>query len=110
MAQVDMGAHDAAEWERCIGATPDCPDPKMMNFPVSAVEIYVSEKIMGNKVVMDYLGKRGMTSAEISVILAAADADQLSPEEAAEYILKERGDLWESMVSSDAASKIKASL
>ena len=82
----------------------------MMNFPVSAVEIYVSEKIMGNKVVMDYLGKRGMTSAEISVILAAADADQLSPEEAAEYILKERGDLWESMVSSDAASKIKASL
>jgi ABC-type proline/glycine betaine transport system substrate-binding protein len=51
-----------------------------------------------------------MTSAEISVILAAADADQLSPEEAAEYILKERGDLWESMVSADAAAKIKASL
>ena len=47
---------------------------------------------------------------EISEVLAAADADQLSPEEAAEYILKERGDLWESMVSADAAKKIKASL
>ena len=65
---------------------------------------------MDNKIVMDYLGKRGMTSAQISGILAAADADQLSPEEAAEYILSERGDLWESMVSADAAAKIKSSL
>ena len=110
LGQVDMGPHDAAEWDRCIGATPDCPDPKLMNFPVSTVEIYVSKKIMDNKIVMDYLGKRGMTSAQISGILAAADADQLSPEEAAEYILSERGDLWESMVSADAAAKIKASL
>jgi ABC-type proline/glycine betaine transport system substrate-binding protein len=81
-----------------------------MNFPVSTVEIYVSKKIMDNDTVMDYLGKRGMTSGQISGILAAADADQLSPEEAAEYILRERGDLWENMVSSDAADKIKASL
>jgi ABC-type proline/glycine betaine transport system substrate-binding protein len=65
---------------------------------------------MDNDTVMDYLGKRGMTSGQISGILAAADADQLSPEEAAEYILRERGDLWENMVSSDAADKIKASL
>jgi len=110
MVQVDMGPHDPAEWDRCIGATPDCPDPKLMNFPVSTVEIYVSKKIMDNDTVMDYLGKRGMTSGQISGILAAADADQLSPEEAAEYILRERGDLWENMVSSDAADKIKASL
>jgi glycine betaine/proline transport system substrate-binding protein len=110
MVQVDMGPHDAAEWERCIGATPDCPDPQMMNFPVSKVEIYVSNKIMENKTVMEYLGNRGMTSAEISVILAAADADQLSPEEAAEYILLEREDLWKKMVSNDVRAKIKASL
>ena len=110
MVQVDMGPHDAAEWERCIGSTPDCPDPKGMGYPSSDVEIYVSAKIMSNATVMEYLGKRGMTSGDISSILAAADADQLSPDEAAEYILKERGDLWESMVSSDAASKIKASL
>ena len=110
MVQVDMGPHDSAEWDRCIGSTPDCPDPQLMNFPVSTVEIYVSKKIMDNDTVMDYLGKRGLTSAQISGILAAADADQLSPEEAAEYILKERGDLWENMVSSDAAAKIKASL
>jgi glycine betaine/proline transport system substrate-binding protein len=110
MVQVDMGPHDPAEWDRCIGATPDCPDPKLMNFPVSTVEIYVSKKIMDNDTVMDYLGKRGMTSGQISGILAAADADQLSPQEAAEYILRERGDLWENMVSSDAADKIKASL
>jgi glycine betaine/proline transport system substrate-binding protein len=110
MVQVDMGPHDAAEWERCIGATPDCPDPQMMNFPVSKVEIYVSNKIMENSTVMEYLGNRGMTSAEISVILAAADADQLSPEEAAEYILLEREDLWKKMVSNDVRAKIKASL
>ena len=58
---------------------------------------------------MEYLGKRGMTSGDISSILAAADT-LVAPEEAAEYILKERGDLWESMVSADAAKKIKASL
>jgi len=110
MVQVDMGPHDAAEWERCIGSTPDCPDPKGMGYPSSDVEIYVSAKIMSNATVMEYLGKRGMTSGDISSILAAADADQLSPDEAAEYILKERGDLWESMVSADAAKKIKASL
>jgi ABC-type proline/glycine betaine transport system substrate-binding protein len=62
----------------------------LMNFPVSTVEIYVSKKIMDNDTVMDYLGKRGMTSGQISGILAAADADQLSPEEAAEYILKRK--------------------
>jgi ABC-type proline/glycine betaine transport system substrate-binding protein len=81
-----------------------------MGYPSSDVEIYVSAKIMSNATVMEYLGKRGMTSGDISSILAAADADQLSPDEAAEYILKERGDLWESMVSADAAKKIKASL
>jgi len=51
MVQVDMGPHDPAEWDRCIGATPDCPDPKLMNFPVSTVEIYVSKKIMDNDTV-----------------------------------------------------------
>ena len=105
-----MGPFDQAEWDRCIGSTPDCPDPKGMSYPSSDVEIYVSKKIMDNSIVMEYLGKRGMTSGQISEVLAAADADQLSPEEAAEYILKERGDLWESMVSADAAKKIKASL
>jgi glycine betaine/proline transport system substrate-binding protein len=110
MAQVDQGPHDAAEWDRCIGTDMDCPDPQMMNHPTSKVEIYVSEKIMDNTTVMGYLSKRGMTSAQISSILAAADADQLSPEEAAEYILMEREDLWKNMVSNDVRAKIKASL
>ena len=110
MVQVDQGPYDAAEWERCIGIDMDCPDPVMMNHPVSTVEIYVSKKIMDNDTVMTYLGNRGMTSAEISVLLAAADADQLSPEEAAEYILENRSDLWTRMVSDEAAEKIKQSL
>jgi glycine betaine/proline transport system substrate-binding protein len=110
MVQVDQGPHNADEWARCIGADMDCPDPMMMNHPVSTVEIYVSKKIMENKTVMRYLGARGMTSAQISVILAAADADQLSPEEAAEYILNEREDLWKNMVSNDVRIKIKAAL
>jgi glycine betaine/proline transport system substrate-binding protein len=110
MAQVDQGPHDSAEWDRCIGTDMDCPDPQMMNHPTSKVEIYVSKKIMGNSTVMGYLSKRGMTSAQISSILAAADADQLSPEEAAEYILMEREDLWKNMVSNDVRAKIKASL
>ena len=46
------------------------------------------------KAVMSYLNNRTFSDKDVGVILDVVNTEAYSPEEAAEYMVKERQDLW----------------
>ena len=50
------------------------------------------------KAVMNYLNNRTFSDKDVGIILDVVDKEAYSPEEAAEYIVLERQDLWKSKV------------
>jgi len=62
------------------------------------------------KEVMDYLNNRTFSDADVGAILDVVNNESYSPEEAAEYIIRERQDLWKDKVSSDVAAKLIAAV
>jgi len=59
---------------------------------------------------MDYLNNRTFSDADVGAILDVVNNESYSPEEAAEYIIRERQDLWKDKVSSDVAAKLIAAV
>ena len=47
---------------------------------------------------MNYLNNRTFSDKDVGIILDVVDQEAYSPEEAAEYIVLERQDLWKSKV------------
>jgi glycine betaine/proline transport system substrate-binding protein len=62
------------------------------------------------KEVMDYLNNRTFSDADVGAILDVVNNESYSPEEAAEYMIRERQDLWKDKVSSDVAAKLIAAV
>jgi glycine betaine/proline transport system substrate-binding protein len=62
------------------------------------------------KEVMDYLNNRTFSDADVGAVLDIVEKESYSPEEAAEYMILNRQDLWKDKVSADVAAKLIAAV
>lgn len=81
MMRLEM-AHDDAEWARCTSVQ-DCPDPKP-NHWAQAEMVTLASKDFADRTdipdVMDYLGKRSWTQAQVSALMMWMTKSQTSIE------------------------------
>lgn len=105
------GSHDAAEWARCTSVQ-DCPDPKVNYWKQAEMVTLAAGDFAksADPAVLDYLGKRSWTQAEVSKVMAWMSDNQANGEDGAKWFLENMGDVWTQWVPADVAEKIKAAL
>lgn len=97
---------DVDHYTTCI-AVPDCPDPKVTEYPVADVYTVVTQKLAeNNPMVMDYLGKRSWKNDIVNQILAWKDDNQATNEDAAWHFLETYPEVWKPWLGDDAAQKV----
>lgn len=110
MVRVDLGKHNAAEFESCI-AVADCPDPKPNNFAVSEIKTVVAtEFATNNPEPMAYLKARVWSADDFGKVLTYMEEQQADGQAAAEWFLENNEASWSKWVPADVAAKIKAAL
>ncbi len=110
MVRVDMGPHDAQEFENCTGSV-DCVDPKPNSFPVSEIKTVVSTEFANNnEAPMAYLKSRLWTPEAFGAVLEYMEAEQADGQAAAEWFLKNNPEVWTQWVPADVAAKVNAAL
>jgi len=108
---VDYAGDD--NWVGCIALAPDaCVDPQPSAWIESRVNTVVSKmlKQSGSSAVMDYFKARTIPGPVLNAELVWADDNNGTGADAAAHFLSTRGDIWESWVSDDVASAVKAAL
>jgi glycine betaine/proline transport system substrate-binding protein len=101
---------DKKEWDACT-AIPDCPNPKVNNYPDTDVFTVVTKAFAEKaSVAMDYVKTRKWDNGTVNKVLAWMDDNQATNEDAAKHFLKTYPDLWTKWVSPDVAEKVKAAL
>ena len=108
MVQLKEPAFDAKIWAKLSKGDTS----QATAYPVNPVLIGVNSKFgMQSPLVVDILGKYGITAADISSTLAyMKEVKGRTHKDAAMNFLKTREDIWTKWVSKEAAAKIKASL
>lgn len=108
MVRLQM-AHDDAEWARCTSVQ-DCPDPKP-NYWKEAEMVTLASADFAAKAdpaVLDYIGKRSWTQAEVSQVMGWMTDNQANGEDGAKWFLNNMPDVWTKWVPADVAEKVKA--
>ncbi len=101
---------DRAEFDRCT-VVPDCPDPKVTDYPKSEVFTVVTKTFsQKNAVVMDYLGKRSWKNDTVNGILAWMDEEQATNEDAARHFLETHPTIWKGWLAPEIAGKVEGAL
>ncbi|AJY47074.1 glycine betaine ABC transporter substrate-binding protein [Martelella endophytica] len=111
MVKLSFGIEfDKGEWDRCT-IVPDCPDPNLNAYPVSAVYTLVTgEFVSAHPALMDYLNARSWDNRTISSVLAWMEDNDANNEAAARYFLENHPELWKSWLPEDVAAKVDAAL
>lgn len=112
LVKLDAGAPvDEAEWKRCM-TTPDCPDPKISEWPKDRVYTLVSNELAANTKpeVIQYLKTRSFTNDQIGELLLWMTENQATGEQGVKHFLETNPELWRTWVTAEAAKNIEASL
>lgn len=111
MTKLDLGVpHNQEEWENCT-VKPDCPDPKLNEWPSSDVFTVVTKEFAAeNQITMDYLGKRDWSNDTVNELLAWMGENQATSEDGAYYFLENYPEVWSAWVSDEVAEKVNAAL
>ncbi len=98
---LEDGVHDEAEWEATKGTA----------FPPNDVVIAVHKDLPTQaKDVVDFLSKYKTSNALTESALDYMETNDVEPDEAAHWWMKEHEDLWTTWVSDEVAKKVKAAL
>jgi glycine betaine/proline transport system substrate-binding protein len=110
MVRVDLGPHNAAEFESCI-AVANCPDPKPNNFAVSEIKTVVATDFAKNNPgPMAYLKARTWSAEDFGKVLTYMETEQADGQAAAKWFLKNNEAAWSKWVPADVAAKVKAAM
>ena len=115
MVKIDFGVPFAGRdnWDNCIvKPEQECADPKKTAWTQSEVHTVITDalKKSGGTTVTDYMGKRVYPGDIMNEMLVYMGDNQAEGKDAAIEFLAKHGAIWETWVSADAATKIKASL
>lgn len=89
----------------------DCANPPGVTaYPSSPAVVGVASWIKDVGPVANYLGKVGLSNAQISKLLVYGDENKADAAATAENFLKTETDVWTNWVPADVADKVKASL
>ena len=110
MVRLEM-AHDPEEWARCTSVQ-DCPDPKPNYWKPAETNTLASADFAANAdpAVLEYLGKRSWTQAQVSAVMAWMTDNQANGEDGARWFIENMPDVWTQWVPADVAEKVKAAL
>jgi glycine betaine/proline transport system substrate-binding protein len=110
MVRLEM-AHDAEEWARCTSVQ-DCPDPKPNYWKPAETNTLASADFAANAdpAVLEYLGKRSWTQAQVSAVMAWMTDNQANGEDGARWFIENMPDVWTQWVPAEVAEKVKAAL
>ncbi|QUM76265.1 ABC transporter substrate-binding protein [Moritella sp. 24] len=111
MVRVDFGTgFNRDEFENCT-IIEECEDPKVTDYPAAPVQSIVTSSFSKREPeVMQYLGKRSFTNAQMNQQLAWIDEEQADGDYAAENFLLNNKAMWSQWVTQDVALKIDAAL
>ncbi|CAH0530338.1 ABC transporter substrate-binding protein [Vibrio hippocampi] len=111
MVKVDFGTGvDEEHFLECV-ATDTCEEPKPTMFPKSPVStIVATEFANSHPVAMDYLGKRGISNADLNKLLAWMENEQADAEDTMFYFFETYPQVWKAWLSDEAAKKVAAKL
>ncbi len=109
LVRLDMPEHDAEKFQ-CL-TDKNCENPQVTGWARGEVAVAVTTDLRDKAPdVAEFLGKLQFPNDDISAVLAWADDNKASNEEAAEYFLKNYEGVWTAWVPADVADKVKASL
>jgi glycine betaine/proline transport system substrate-binding protein len=111
MVKVDFGSGvDQEHFISCI-TQPDCQDPKPTMWPESPVYTYTTAELQQRAPeVVEYLGNRSFTNAQLNSLLAWMDENQADGEYAAENFMVEHADIWKAWLTDEQISKVESAL
>jgi glycine betaine/proline transport system substrate-binding protein len=108
--QLDLGPVDEETY--ACNTDSDCTDaPGVTAYPASPAVIGVASWLPEEApAVAEYLGKAGLSNAQISALLVYGDENNADAAETAQNFLKTEQDLWTSWVPAEVAEKVLATL
>ncbi len=109
LVRLEMPEFEADKFE-CL-TDPECENPQVTGWkPGEVVVAVVTELKDKAPAPAEFLSKMTIPNEVVNQVLAWGDENSASPEETAEYFLKNFEDVWTGWVPADAAESIKASL
>ncbi len=109
LVRLDMPPHESDKFT-CL-TDKNCADPQVTGWAVGEVAVAVVSDIRDKAPnVADFLAKMQVPNKEISQVLAWGDDNKASPEEVADYFLKNHEAIWTGWVPQDVAAKVKESM
>lgn len=109
MVKLGFGTtYDKGEFLSCT-VVPDCPAPKLTEYPASEVYSVVT-KAFAEKAgpAMHYIAERNYDNDTVNKVLAWAVENQAGNADAAVYFLKTFPDIWQKWIPKDVAEKVMA--
>ena len=109
LVRLDMPQHESGKFT-CL-TDKNCADPQVTGWAAGEVAVAVVSDIRDKApAVADFLSKMQVPNKEISQVLAWGDDNKASPEEVADYFLKNHEAIWTRWVPEDVAVKVRASM
>ena len=109
MVKLGGMMHDAKTWPCTVDK--DCAEPMPNMYPKSVVMTVVTSSFAkASPEAFEFISRVSWSNKFLNGLLAWKDQDQATPEETAEYFLKNHEEVWSAWVSADVAAKVKASL
>jgi glycine betaine/proline transport system substrate-binding protein len=109
LVRLEMPEYDAEKFQ-CL-TDKDCANPQVSEWKPGEVAVAVVTELKEKAPnVVDFLSNMSVPNKVINSVLAWADDESASPEEAANYFFKNHEDVWTAWVPADVAEKVKASL
>lgn len=109
LVKLEMPPHDIDKFT-CL-TDKNCADPQPSDWAVGEVAVAVVKELQGKAPnVAEFLSKMQVPNDVVNSFLAWGDDTSASPDEVADYFLKNHEGIWTAWVPSEVASKVKAAL
>lgn len=109
LVRLEMPTYDAEKF-LCLTET-ECADPQVTGWKPGEVAVAAVTDLKDKAPnVAEFLSKMTVPNDVVNAVLAWGDDNSASPEEVAEYFLKNHEDVWTAWVPDDVAENVKSSL
>lgn len=109
LVRLEMPEHDPEKF-KCLTDT-ECQNPEVTGWAQGEVAVAVVNEIKEQAPdVAEFLSKMQISNENMNKVLAWADENSASPEDAAKYFFENFEETWTAWVPEEVAEKVKASL
>ena len=109
LVRLEMPEHDPEVFACLTDA--NCADPQVTGWAVGEVAVAVVSSLRDEAPdVVEFLSNMQVPNDEISAVLAWADDERASPEDAAVHFMTQHDDIWSAWVPAEVADRVRAGL